>query len=139
MTPRKPRGRIIVINDDRVFLSMMEEFLTDLEGFEVETIREWEGAYELVRSRLPDLVIIDLTLAGEEHGWSIIELLALDPKTANIPLIVCTGATRSLEAYGGKLLERGMAVVTKPFDLDELMICIERQLERHKEDPLTTT
>ncbi|HEU5316118.1 MAG TPA: response regulator, partial [Chloroflexota bacterium] len=74
-------ARIVVINDDRPFLDLMEELLQEQERYDVETRREWDGAYEYVKEHRPDLVILDIRIGGEERGWQILQMLTLDPET----------------------------------------------------------
>lgn len=129
-TERQPR--IIVINDDTDFLTLMSELLTDIEGCDVEVCREGNHAYQFVKERQPDLVILDIRIEGQDVGWAILECLTLDPKTSHIPLIVCSAAIRELQTHE-ELLERyGIDVLTKPFDLDALLQKVTTALARQK-------
>ncbi|MCC7367581.1 MAG: response regulator [Chloroflexi bacterium] len=129
-TRTEGRPRVIVINDDTDFLSLMSELLTDIEGYNVEVCREGNHAYQFVKERQPDLVILDIRIEGQDVGWAILECLTLDPKTAQIPLIVCSAAIRELQAHE-ELLERyGIEVLTKPFDLDALLEKVASALAR---------
>ncbi|HEU5434055.1 MAG TPA: hypothetical protein VFU81_20465, partial [Thermomicrobiales bacterium] len=51
-----------------------------------------------------------------------------DPRTAGIPLVLCTGAVREVEAWRPLLDAWGVAVVFKPFDIDHLAATIAAQL-----------
>src|SRR4051794_32407107 len=93
--PQDRRPRIVLINDDTVFLELMQDLLRESEGYEVSVCKEWNDAYHYVKRAMPDLVILDIVLRGEEQGWKILELLTLDPTTRPIPLIVCSAAIRS--------------------------------------------
>jgi CheY-like chemotaxis protein len=115
------RPRIAVINDDLPFLALMEELLQSIEGYEVLICTEGDRAYEFVGQVRPDLVILDIRLGGEEVGWTVLELLTLDPATRPIPLIVCSAAVRDLQAHEPLLRRYGVAVLPKPFDLDALL------------------
>jgi two-component system phosphate regulon response regulator PhoB len=114
-------ARIVVINDDTAFLDLMEELLEKIEGYRVETIKEWDGAFELVRDTRPDLVVLDIVLGHEERGWTILELLVLDPGTREIPVIVCSAAVRVLQEREAHLARYGVRALAKPFDLDDLL------------------
>ena len=95
----KRRARIVVINDDTDFLSLMSELLTEVGEYDVEVCREGNHAYQFVKEKQPDLVILDIRMEGQEAGWAILECLTLDPKTHSIPLIVCSAAIRELQAH----------------------------------------
>jgi CheY-like chemotaxis protein len=115
------RSRIAVINDDVPFLALMEELLQSIEGYEVLICTEGDRAYEFVKQRRPDLVILDIRMGGEEIGWTVLELLTLDPATRPIPLIVCSAAVQDLQAHEPLLQRYGVAVLPKPFDLEALL------------------
>ena len=124
------RARIVVINDDTDFLSLMSELLTDVGEYDVEVCREGNHAYQFVKEKLPDLVILDIRIEGQEAGWAILECLTLDPKTKPIPLIVCSAAIRELQAHQELLDQYGIDVLTKPFDLDLLLEKVATALDR---------
>jgi two-component system response regulator RpaA len=117
MTDKK---RIVVINDDTAFLDLMHDLL-ESEGYDVTTHREYKGVHERVKSDLPDLIMLDIVMSGEEKGWEILELLTLDPVTRPVPIIVCTAAIRSLRDREEQLNRLGIRGLPKPFDLDDLL------------------
>ena len=123
-------ARIVVINDDTDFLTLMSELLTEVEGYDVQVCREGNHAYPFVKEQQPDLVILDIRIEGQEAGWTILECLTLDPKTHPIPVIVCSAAIRELQAHQEMLQQYGIDVLTKPFDLDTLLEKVSEGLER---------
>jgi len=122
------RGRIIVVNDDTDFLQLMHDLLSEEEGFDVLIHREWDNAYEFVKEQCPNLVILDIRMGGEERGWTILNLLTLDPVTRQIHIIVCSAAIQSLHEHQAWLGKFGICALPKPFDLDMLMEMVERVL-----------
>ena len=121
------RARIAVIIDDTDFLDLMRDLLQD-EDFEVLICKEWAHAYQFVKDEQPDLVIQDIRIGGEEHGWTILNLLTLDPVTRPIPMIVCSAAIQSLHEHQEMLSQFGTHALPKPFDLDTLLQAIEDSL-----------
>ena len=122
--------RVIVVNDDTDFLTLMMELLTEIGGYEVSICREGNNAYQFVKDQQPDLVILDIRIDGQETGWTILECLTLDPATSPIPLIVCSAAIRELQAHQASLAHYGVDVLTKPFDLDTLLDKCQAALAR---------
>jgi CheY-like chemotaxis protein len=122
------RARIAVINDDTAFLSLMHDLLQEEESYEVLICKEWDNAYEFVKREQPDLLILDIRIGGEEHGWTILNLLTLDPETRPIPTIVCSAAIQSLHEHQPMLTKFGVRALPKPFDLDTLLEAIERMI-----------
>jgi DNA-binding NtrC family response regulator len=126
------QAQIAVINDDTAFLGLMRELLQSEEGYAVSICREAERAYEFVKERQPDLVILDIRVNHEESGWTILELLTLDPVTRPIPVIVCSAAIHSLHEHADLLKQYGCEVLPKPFDLDALLTKVQKALERDR-------
>ena len=122
------RARIALINDDTAFLELMRELLQEIEGYEVLICKEGDKAYEYVKAQRPDLIILDIRMGGEEVGWTVLELLTLDPETRPIPLLVCSAAIRDLQEHEPLLRRYGVDVLPKPFDLDALLEKVEAAL-----------
>src|SRR4051794_30514225 len=129
--PTKVSTRVLLIDDDTVFLELLEELLRESEGFEVTTCKEWGDAYGAVQREQPDLVLLDIVMEQEERGWRILELLTLDPKTRPIPVIVCSAAIHSLHEHQPLLDRYGVMALPKPFDLDALLETIGTALSQH--------
>ena len=115
------RQRIALINDDTDFLELMRDLLEQSEGYEVLVCKEGNRAYTFVQEQQPDLVLLDIRMGGEEIGWTLLELLVLDPKTRPIPLIVCSAAIHELQEREPLLQRFGVDVLPKPFDLEVLL------------------
>lgn len=69
---------IFVVNDDTVFLQLMEQLLTD-EGYDAVTLKSSKDAHERIKEAQPALVILDIRLNNEDAGLLLLDLLALDP------------------------------------------------------------
>ena len=111
------RARIALIDDDTTFLDLMRDLLESYEGYEVLVCKESDRAYQFVKDERPDLALVDIRLGGEETGWTLIELLTLDPATRPIPLIVCSAAVDQLNEHEPllKLVQRrGPAEAIRP-------------------------
>lgn len=127
-----PRARIAVVNDDTAFLELMRELLEQEEHYEVLICKEWDNAYQFIRDQAPDLIIQDIRIGGEERGWTILNLLTLDPRTRPIPMIVCSAAIQSLHEHQEWLSRYGIRALPKPFDLDTLLNTVEEMIAEHR-------
>ena len=85
-------------------------------------------AFGDIRHAKADLVILDLFLHGETTGWQQLEILTLDPATRGIPVIICSAARGSLEHARAKLAALDVAVLEKPFDLEQLEAAVAAAL-----------
>jgi CheY-like chemotaxis protein len=121
-------ARIAVVNDDAEFLSLMAEVMRD-EGHEVIVCHEGGQAFGVVKRELPDIVFIDIRMEAPDAGWTISELLTLDPQTAGIPIVVCSANLNGLRDKRDWLTAHSIGTLPKPFDLDDLDRCIEITLQ----------
>ncbi|MDQ4096532.1 MAG: hypothetical protein M3144_01515 [Actinomycetota bacterium] len=67
-----------------------------------------------------DLIILDHKWPEEDSGWSRLQLLRMDPRTARVPIVPCAGAAKEIEGLGSHLAEMGIRIVLKPFNTDYL-------------------
>jgi CheY-like chemotaxis protein len=121
--------RIAVIDDDAVFLELMQDLLGASEGYEVVVCAKWAAAFEFVKHTQPDLIMLDLMLGREQTGWAVLELLRSDPATCQTPVILCSAAVPALNATAARINGHiAVEAVPKPFDVDHLLNTIARLL-----------
>jgi CheY-like chemotaxis protein len=116
--------KIVVIDDTAEVLELVGILLTD-EGYIVIPCQDARAALELVAEEQPALAIADLRMAGVER-WELIDSLQADPRTAHVPVIVCSGAVTELRAAESRLRLRGGGILIKPFDIQELVALVHR-------------
>ena len=119
---------IMVIDDSKEILELIEMILTE-EGYEVALYSY--GLHDLVEVKQvnPDLIILDYLIGQEEEGWNLLQQLKLDRETAVIPVIVCSAAVKQLREMDSWLGEKGVGVVFKPFDIDDLLLAVRKMVE----------
>ena len=120
-----------MIEDDEDTREVMTAAL-EAAGYLVTATAE---AFGNIKKLAPDLIILDLFLRGEAHGWEQLDVLTLDPKTRPIPVILCTAGLASLAAHRAKLLAMDVHVLEKPFDLGalEAIVTMALAVPRHPE------
>ena len=110
---------IVVVDDDRQLAELMREFLTD-EGYRVTVCAHGDQAFAVIRSLLQDLIILDVRMA-EIGGLGVLYLLSTDPQTRRIPVLMCTAVSAGeMQPWQDVLDEKGVPVLYKPFELDQL-------------------
>lgn len=112
--------RIAVVNDDTIFLDLMEQLLRE-EGYATTIMKISHEAFERLKREPPDLIVLDIWMGKPENGWELLNLLRLDPATARLPVIVSSTDVRDLEAKAPHLRAMGCDTLLKPFDLDTLL------------------
>ena len=124
------KRRIAVIDDDAVFLDLMQDLLANGEGYDMVSTSHWLHCLDFIKEAQPDLVILDLMLGRDQTGWTVLQLLREDPATSGIPVILCSAAATALRHHTSTESAHGIVeTVAKPFDVDHLLEVIERLLE----------
>jgi len=120
--------RIMVVNDTLEIMDLFRDILAN-EGYEVTTHPYGPRDLDEVRQMKPDLIISDWPpLDRELHGWQFVQKLKMARDTAGIPIIVCTTNLRSIQDNQSWMTSKGIRVVAKPFDYDDLMVAVREQL-----------
>jgi CheY-like chemotaxis protein len=81
------KTRQIMLVEPEPLLAEVTAFRLELHGYRVEIVRSAEEALQKVGSLQPDLILTDFQLPGMD-GPGLIEQLALDESTSEIPVIV---------------------------------------------------
>lgn len=118
---------ILVVNDTQDVLDAIQMVLEDA-GYEITTRTEPTTSAADVEAINPDLLMIDMLFAGKNIGWELIQAIRLHPATAHLPVIVCTAARHEVTESESVLLGKGITVVYKPFDIDDLVAAVEQAL-----------
>src|SRR3712207_1630122 len=122
------RRRILVVNDTEEILELFRDIIEGM-GHECVTLTFAPDDLAHVRDMAPDLAIIDFVMGGLEFkGWQLVQKMKMSRDTAKVPIIICTGAKREVHEQEGWLTEKGVSVVFKPFDVEDLERAIERVL-----------
>ncbi len=117
---------IMVFNDTQEILLLFEAILTE-EDYEVKLNSYNNLELELIKELKPDLVISDIPpVSGKEkQGWQLAQMLRMTRETENIPMVLCTTDVKLAEESEGHLAAKGMTVVTKPFNIADLIKAVE--------------
>ncbi len=119
--------RIMIMDDAAEIVALLHDLLTE-EGYDVAAYAALQDLEEVERVN-PDLIILDLLFGGETQGWQILQQLETRPSTASIPVLLCSAANAQLEAHADVLHAKGVRMVAKPFDVDDLLAGIAEALD----------
>lgn len=122
MTNHLPR--LLVVDDSTEFLSFMEALLAS-EGFPVAIASTYTAALKRLEAQPPDLVICDVRMP-EMEPFAILKLVHENADTRHVPVLLCTGAIQEIDQAERWLAERGVEVLLKPFDVDDLLSRIKK-------------
>ena len=128
-----PKGQILVVDDEEDILELLS-FNLSKEGYRVLCEATGERAVETARSRLPDLMVLDLMLPGMD-GLEVTKLLRNDPETKGIPIVMLTAKGEESDIVAG--LELGADdYITKPFSPRVLLARVKAVLRRKTTGPM---
>jgi DNA-binding response OmpR family regulator len=123
--------QILLVDDERDLVFYTKLFLED-QGYEVITAYDGQEALEVLEEQRPDLIVLDVAMP-RMSGWDVLRTMQDDPEKADIPVLMLTA--RSEDADKAKGWELGITwYQTKPFELDELAMVIERLLATVDDD-----
>ncbi|MFN8490715.1 MAG: response regulator transcription factor [Caldilineaceae bacterium] len=121
--------RILMVDDDKEIVRVVRGYLEQA-GYEVLVAYDGETALHLLRSRHPDLLLLDLMLP-QRDGWELTRIIRADSTLANIPIIMLTARIEDTDKILG--LELGADdYVTKPFNPREVLARVRAQLRRNQ-------
>jgi len=118
------RGTVLVVDDEEGVRASIRVILEETcEVLEAETGAE---ALELLRTREVDLVMLDQRMPGEPGIDVLSRVKAADPSTVVVLATAVHDVRTAVEA-----LKRGAYdYITKPFDVDAILMLAERALEK---------
>jgi len=120
--------RILVVNDTQNILELFRLLLEE-EGYEVYLSSfPLQKASEIEQIH-PDLIILDVVFGEAKIGWQMLQMIKMQRSLASIPVIVCTASEQAVREMEGYLVSKGVFVVYKPFDVDDLLNTITQALQ----------
>ena len=121
---RKPI--VLVVDDFADNREMYSEYLS-FSGYEVIEAKNGIEAIEAAQQRMPDIIIMDLSLPVMD-GWEATRRLKADEHTRRIPIVALTGHALAGHSKGAK--EAGCdSFLAKPCLPDQLVTEIRRMLD----------
>ena len=123
------RESILVVDDESDILELVRYNLMK-EGYRVTCVKTGEDAIRSVKTRLPDLLILDLMLP-EMDGIEVCRTLKANPETSQIPVLMLTAKSEDVDVVTG--LEIGADdYMTKPFSPRVLIARVRAAIRRKR-------
>ena len=110
----------LIVEDERDIAALFRHVL-DIAGYQTDIATDGREAVKRLRSKRPDIVLLDLFLPGIS-GVKILEQMRSDPELAAIPVVVITAHP---QAADGLPIEPDL-VLLKPVNLDQLSNLVQR-------------
>ncbi len=123
MPSDRAAASILVVEDDAAMRDLLTEELGDA-GFQVEAAAHAAAGLELARSERFDLIITDLRMP-EMDGFDLIRGVMAMPEPPHVVMITAFG---SIETAIRAVKLGAYDYITKPFELEELMLVADKAL-----------
>jgi len=116
--------RIVYIEDEQEMIDLVSLILSR-KGYEIIGANGGREGLEIVKSELPDLILLDLMMPDLD-GWDVYQQLKAEEDTSNIPVIVITAKAQSIDKVLGLHIAKVDDYISKPFSPQDLVKSIER-------------
>ncbi len=118
---------VLYVEDNPANLRLVKKVLGLHPTIRLLTAVDGGSGIQMVRSNLPDVVLMDINLPDMD-GYQALKILRADPKTAHIPVVALSANAMSLDIEKG--LNAGFfRYITKPIKLDDFMVSLDIALE----------
>jgi two-component system nitrogen regulation response regulator NtrX len=117
-------GDILVVDDEIDIVNLVVELLQD-EGYEVRSAFNGEMALAAIAQQQPAMILMDMYMP-QMTGIMLLEHIRTNG-ISDIPVVLMTASPRVAEP----LLKMDLVdYLAKPFDIDQLLQCVSRNLGR---------
>jgi len=120
-------ANVLVVENDEIVARTIERSLRG-DDFRVRVAYSGMEGLNLARQDPPDLVILDIIMPGMD-GYEVCNIMRNDPQLAEVPILFLTAKIKDEDIIAG--LKAGADdYITKPFNVDELVLRIRAVLRR---------
>ncbi|MGI9254144.1 MAG: response regulator [Thermomicrobiales bacterium] len=117
------RSRVLVVDDEPAICRLIALVLQE-EGYEVTAAPSGKVALAEAAAALPAIVLLDLMMP-EMSGQETLARLRELPGGGGVPVIIMSAAVVMAEQIEGV-----QGILTKPFDLSDLVLSVDRIVDR---------
>ena len=126
--------KIMIVDDEPDILTMLQLYF-DRNNYNVVITHHGEDAVKKAIQSPPDLIILDIVLPDID-GYEVCKQLRQNLRTKYIPIIFLSQRNNRKDKLQG--LELGADdYITKPFDIEELLLRVQNALKRGERESYT--
>ncbi|MBN2104811.1 response regulator [bacterium] len=116
--------RVLIVEDERLTAKSLQFYIEDLGAMVLEPVVKGEEAVEVALLEHPDLILMDIRLAGRLDGIEAAEKIHAEK---NIPIVFMTGyATELVQKDAHKI--HPVSFLEKPVNLDKVREIVNRMI-----------
>ena len=129
MTTTEEKKCVVLVVEDDEAISDLFGMTLEQEGYDVCLATDGQMGLDLIESRHPAAVLLDLMLPGVD-GFSILRKLRENPETANIPVTIVSAYADAGDTRQQLEKEPNVCrILTKPVRVDELLTQVKLMLQ----------
>jgi DNA-binding response OmpR family regulator len=122
---------ILVIEDDEIVARTIERSLRG-DDYKISIANSGVEGLKIARRRPPDLVIMDIIMPGM-NGYTVCQEIRSDPIVSDVPILILTAKIKDEDKIAG-FSAGADDYLTKPFNVDELVMRVEAILRRTRKE-----
>lgn len=126
-SPVESSVRVLVIDDDKFVLELLDEFLTN-NGYDVSTAGSGEVAVESIKTKNTDIALVDFKLPGMDGLETIRRINEISPDTVTI---IMTGFP-TLDSSVSAIRLGASDYILKPFKLNEVSLSLRKAVKERR-------
>lgn len=117
--------KVLIVDDQADIRRMMNIALKD--DFLLLEAADGLSALSLIRSEMPDVVLLDVMMPGGMDGLQVLEIIRQDPALKHIPVIMVSAKGQVHDCEMG-MKSGANAYFVKPFSPMQLLVAINEQI-----------
>lgn len=125
--PAQAKASLLLVEDEETLRSTLKLNL-ELEGYEVTTAETGPAALKQVKNEFFDAIILDIMLPDMD-GLAVCESIRMQHN--DVPILFLSARNTGADRVEG-LKKGGDDYLTKPFNLEELLLRVEKLIEKNK-------
>ncbi len=118
-------SEILLVEDSPTQRELICDLLRN-SGIKVMIATDGVEALEYIQRANPDLVVLDIVMP-RMNGYEVCRRLKSDPKTKNVPVVICSSKGEVFDRYWGMKIGAD-AYIVKPFEPIEFIYTIKQLL-----------
>ncbi|GAA4650746.1 hypothetical protein GCM10023116_30290 [Kistimonas scapharcae] len=118
---------ILLADDDPMIIGLVKNRLSH-EGYNILTADNGDDAWTQIKTRKPDLAILDCMMPGMD-GFAVLQKMKADNQLAHIPVIMLSALNQEANVLKGLKLGSG-DYICKPFNPEELLVRVQATLSQ---------
>ena len=121
------KKNILIVEDDQFFRELLKKKLTSV-GFSIIEASNGEEGVEKVKSKKPDLIILDLLLPNID-GFEVLSKVKTSSDTSSTPVIIVSNLGQQEDIEKGMKLGANDYLIKSQFDIESIVSKINNILK----------